>query len=107
DHCFPVCMHFRFVLRFVAVIVLLQWPVETRAQEIWIDSFSNNWSNHASWLDGSAPAPGGSASLMLTFLSSGTSAFTATNNLGNPFLLNALILDTNATGVSTITSAAP
>ena len=78
----------------------------TPAQEIWIGASSANWSNSANWLDGSAPVAGGDASLALRFLASGASAFTATNDLGSPFILQQLILDSHSTGTLTIAGAA-
>ena len=67
---------------------------------------SGVWSNGARWLDGTAPPPGGDAALALRFAGDLARAYTATNDLGAPFVLNRLILDPNTFGPITIASDA-
>lgn len=85
-------------------IALLLVGVDSRAQEVWIDSASGNWSANANWLDGTAPPGGGSATLSLRFTGNGFTNITATNDFFGPFRLNRLLLDYDGGATFTIVS---
>ena len=77
-----------------------------RADEVWDGSVSGNWSAAAPWLDNTAPAAGGSPLLSVLFAGDLATDYTATNNLGSPFVLNRLLFDTYSLLGVTIASAA-
>jgi len=72
------------------------------AQHTWTATASAPWSLPANWLGGNAPPAGGGAGVTLTFGNSGAFAWTATNDLGNPFVLNGFTLDSLSSGLGTI-----
>src|SRR4051794_926032 len=76
-----------------------------RADEIWNQSVSGVWSNDALWQDGTAPLAGGDPALVLRFIGNLPGFFLATNDLGAPFVLNRLILESHSFGSITIASA--
>jgi hypothetical protein len=73
----------------------------------WVGTGNANWSNVASWDPAAgAPSTGGSTTTVLQFNNSGSTTYTATNDLGNPFQLNGLILNSSSSGSTTITDLA-
>jgi autotransporter-associated beta strand protein len=78
-----------------------QTPTDT-----WVYQFSGNWNVGSNWLGGIAPPTGGGTARILRF-NANQFGFTATNNLGAPFVLNGLMFDTIGSGNTiTIASAA-
>src|SRR5205823_1962090 len=63
--------------------------------QTWLDPTSGSWSVGANWLGGVAPVS--SASTQLTFNSSGSQSYTATNDIADPFMLNTLNLNNAGT----------
>lgn len=64
---------------------------QARAQSfIWTSPSSGNWSIGTNWQGSVAPAAGGSDSTALIFTNTYPAGYTATNDLGNPFVLNGL-----------------
>ena len=76
-----------------AIALALAATCLVRAEEVWIGSSDSRWSDDAKWLDGSAPPAGGDADLALRF--DVDRFLTATNDLGNPFLLRSLELNSS------------
>ncbi len=71
-------------------------------EETWIGGSSSLWSGKANWLDGSAPLAGGATDLTLRFAPANPNPFQANNDLGNPFVVNRLVLANDSTGELTI-----
>jgi autotransporter-associated beta strand protein len=71
----------------------------------WAGTTSGTWSDPTKWQGGVAPPAGGSATTALTFAAAGSTAYTATNNLGNPFALERLTFESTSAGLLTIASA--
>jgi hypothetical protein len=92
------------IFGFVALAADIAGFVKAGAEEIWIGGASGNWSVNSNRLDGSAPAVGGDATLGVRFTAEGATALTATNDLGNPFTLNQLLLDSKSTALFTLAS---
>src|SRR3954469_23875868 len=65
----------------------------------WIATASGSWSTTTNW--DTAPAAGGSSSTVLQFNNSGSTVYTATNDLGT-FQLNGLILNSSSSGLTTL-----
>jgi autotransporter-associated beta strand protein len=63
--------------------------------QTWISPTSGNWSNPANWTPG-VPTSGPTTSLVFT--ASGSSGYTASNDLGNPFQVNSLTFQNSSTG---------
>ena len=96
----------RRALHFAITAALAGLPCSGRAEdETWIARASALWSLDSVWLDGSAPPVGGAPDLVLRFLNVGADTFTATNDLGAPFVLNRLVLGNASTRALTIGSA--
>lgn len=93
------------LIRILPIIATLLCASFSSAQFAWIGNVSGNWSNGAMWQGGVAPPPGGGPTVSLTFSNSGTAAWTATNDRGNPFALNLLNLNNVSTGVFKVLSA--
>src|ERR687886_297372 len=68
----------------------------TASAQTWISTTSSNWANGANWTGG-APIPG--VTTQIGFAAAGT--YTATNDIANPFTLNALSFN-NGSGNPTI-----
>jgi autotransporter-associated beta strand protein len=72
------------------------------AQYTWISNSSGNWSSPGNWASSNVPPAGGGTSVGLTFLNTAAAAWTATNDLGNPFVLNSLTLNSSSGALATI-----
>lgn len=92
-----------FVVRFVLGISAVLLIVPGSQAQTWTAAASGNWSLGANWSPG-APASGSTTAL--TFPSSNATAYTATNDIANPFVLNALTINNTGTGTITIAPAA-
>ncbi len=83
-----------------AIAAVAQVPTD-----IWISTTSGNWSDGTRWLDGTAPPIGGGATQILEFDASGATAYTATNDRGNPFSLNGYIFNSSSSGLISLANA--
>jgi autotransporter-associated beta strand protein len=76
-----------------------QTPTDT-----WSTATNGVWSGAGNWLGGSAPPSGGDPARVLQFgIYSGQSSYTATNDLGNPFVLNGIRFEGNSASQASIT----
>ncbi len=86
---------------------LLAGQMAVAQEEVWIRESSGSWSDPVSWLDGSAPLPGGGAALTLRFAPPGSlTDSVATNNLAGAFSLNRLVFERNAANAFSLAGAA-
>jgi len=77
-------------------------PVRLSAQtSTWISPTNGNWSAAGNW---DVPPVGG-ATTILNFNAAGSQAYTATNDLADPFLLNRIVLNSTSTGTLTVGGA--
>ena len=96
------------ILRFLSIlagIIVSLLNLGVRADEVWNQSVSDVWSNDTLWQDNTAPPASGDPALVLRFIGDLPSSFQATNDLGAPFALNRLILESHSFGAITIASA--
>src|SRR2546429_77605 len=77
-------------LALAAGAVLLPTASTAWGQYIWTATGNGNWSTASNWNASSVPPSGGGTTVSLTFNASGTTSYTATNDRGNPFVLNSL-----------------
>jgi len=80
-----------------ALVGARAWAIE----EVWVGG-SGVWSADANWLDGTPPDPTAGPTLTLRFSDSLSTAYTATNDLGGAFELNAIALNTSNGGAITV-----
>jgi autotransporter-associated beta strand protein len=71
----------------------------------WTATANGVWSLGSNWLSGTAPPSGGGTTLVLQFDASGATAYTATNDRGNPFNLNGYIFNSSSSGLITLVNA--
>jgi T5SS/PEP-CTERM-associated repeat protein len=88
-----------------AALALAAYTTPARAQFVWNNAAGGNWSIGGNWSGGTAPSSG--AATTLTFINPATTAYTATNDIANPFLLNGLTFTNNANTTVTIAATAP
>lgn len=86
--CRVVCV-FALIISFQNSELWGQSPSNT-----WNGTASDLWSNAANWTGG---APASAAATVLQFNASGSTTYTATNDIANPFLLNGLLLNSSST----------
>jgi fibronectin-binding autotransporter adhesin len=60
--------------------------------QTWIGNSSGNWSAGSNWLGGTPPGVGGGSTVQLAFSNTANGNVTASNDLGNPFVLNRMDL---------------
>lgn len=90
----------------LAIITLTSVPITSYSQEfVWTGTTNGNWSVVSNWSDSAAPATGGSTATVLRFTAQGTTIYTATNNLGNPFVADRIIFDSTSSSRVTVTNA--
>jgi fibronectin-binding autotransporter adhesin len=84
------------------VLAALLLAAPFAAGQTWTATSSGNWSTASNWNNGAGPAPTSSSTTVLTFSPSGTTSYTATNNISNPFVLENLNLDSTSSATNTI-----
>jgi autotransporter-associated beta strand protein len=104
----PAMSHSTFRSIFVAFIAAALSGNRAAAQtptNTWIaTTTTGNWSGTGNWDTNSQPAS--AATTVLQFNNSGSLAYTATQDIANPFLLNGLIFNSSSTGTTTINNLA-
>ncbi|HEX5176533.1 MAG TPA: hypothetical protein VFV83_05870, partial [Chthoniobacteraceae bacterium] len=93
---------FKYLDRFLYLLLFLGTGLAARGQELWVSHESGKWSERFNWLDGTPPPNGGGDDLTLRFSGSSDDTIIAVNDLGTPFLLNRLILESNSSNPFTI-----
>src|SRR5262245_19985273 len=83
-----------------AAVALLGLAGPARAQFTWNNPAGGPWSVGGNWLGGTAPAAGPTVALI--FPNASPAGYTATNDIANPFVLNALTFDNAAAGLITV-----
>lgn len=79
----------------LGIALLPATPLLTAAEFTWTNLNNGAWGTAANWIGG---APVSAADTVLRFTNSGSSTYTATNNVANPFQLNQLIFDSTSSG---------
>ncbi len=87
----------------LAAIWLLAATASAQVTNIWTNASSGNWADTTNW---SPLAPLSAPATILQFNASGTTAYTASNNLANPFQLNRLVLNSSSSGQITLAGSA-
>lgn len=72
----------------------------------WTGTASGNFSSASNWLGGVAPSAGGVNNYLLQFNAGLATTYTASNDLGAPFLLNSIVFTSNSTAAVTVANAA-
>jgi T5SS/PEP-CTERM-associated repeat protein/autotransporter-associated beta strand protein len=85
----------------VAALALLTVAPAAPAQSTWNNPAGGNWSAGTNWVGGTAPASGTSTALVFGAAATQTATYTVTNDLANPFTLNALTFN-NTSGTVTL-----
>jgi autotransporter-associated beta strand protein len=95
----------RWIVTLLGVIALMNTQAWGQTSWTWNQTTSGNWNTSTNWAEGTVPAS--AATTQLTFNASGTTSYTATNNIGAAtFTLNRLTVNNTGTGTVTITGAA-
>lgn len=90
----------RVVLAFAALVIAAPVALGQTATNVWTSTTSGNWSDSNNWLNGSVPSSDGTAlnsAAVIQFTGSGSTSYTATNDLGDPFLLLGLTFSSTST----------
>ena len=99
----------RRVRRFAALgtSVLALSALTVKAVTWFWDSTTNSWSSSVDWIaPGPAGPPASAIDTILSFDGSGSTAYTSTDDIAGPFLLNGLTLNSTATVTETISGTA-
>lgn len=75
------------------------------AEAVWIGTQSGLWTNPMNWQDSLVPPDGGASDLILRFTKPGRTGIIATNDLGAPFDVNQLIVESERLSTFQISSA--
>ncbi|NQT93051.1 MAG: hypothetical protein HQ559_09835, partial [Lentisphaerae bacterium] len=97
----------RVSLRLFAVLVAMSFPLPVSGELtnfVWDSTTpkSGNWSVDENWTNGAAPSSGGDTTYILEFGGSGSTTYSAANDLGNGFLLNRLRFTSSSSANSAI-----
>src|SRR5215207_4216044 len=71
----------------------------------WLATGDGVWSTGANWDTGAAPVPGATTTI-LQFNASGTTAYTATNDVADPFALLGIVANSSSTNPITLAGSA-
>jgi fibronectin-binding autotransporter adhesin len=100
--CYPIFRWLRFALALLIAEQTADVSSRAAAQTYtWTSPINGNWSAAANW----DILPVGSDATTLQFNAAGSQAYTATNDLADPFFLNQIVLNSTSSGRSTITGA--
>jgi T5SS/PEP-CTERM-associated repeat protein/autotransporter-associated beta strand protein len=86
---------------FAAAVTAALLPRPAAAQSVWTDIAGGNWNVSDNWVGGTIPVPGATTALIFGDPTTQAATYTATNNIANPFNLNALTVN-NTAGTVTI-----
>jgi fibronectin-binding autotransporter adhesin len=97
-------MSYRPVLAFVFAAFLTASAAAQPATNTWIGTASGNWSNAANWDANGVPLSQGTT--VIQFNNSGSSSYTATQDMAAAFQLNGMVFNSSSSSGTTVNNAA-
>src|SRR5262245_43987377 len=97
--------HTRTGLLAAGLVILFLVGPAARAQSVWNNPAGGNWSIGGNWQGGTAPTSGLTTALVFGSPVTQAATYTATNDIANPFQLNALTIN-NTAGTVTLAGSA-
>src|SRR5262245_61644286 len=78
------------------LLILLAVAPHAPAQSTWNNAAGGNWSVAGNWQAGTAPVSSATTAVIFGSPATQTATYTATNDIANPFQLNALTINNTA-----------